>query len=252
MDRKSRLTEIADNPSFIFSESEWNSIPGLNTPLLIILKTDHFSIEEQTRLSSFLSEDEIIKNRRYRFLRDRKSYIVIHGLLRWILGRHLGIEPRTIDFKFGNNGKPSITGYSRKMFFNLSHCSGVSLLAFDPENEIGADVEKIDEEFDYEPIVKRWFTQDEGRYIYQSPETSRKRFYEIWTRKEAYLKAIGEGITKNLQVEVLENKRRDHLLMGGGSLRDEFIFESMVYERTYQITVALNENSFKLRTFEIP
>jgi 4'-phosphopantetheinyl transferase len=138
------------------------------------------------------------------------------------------------------------------MFFNLSHCSGVSLLAFDPENEIGADVEKIDEEFDYEPIVKRWFTQDEDRYIYQSPETSRKRFYEIWTRKEAYLKAIGEGITKNLQVEVLENKRRDHLLMGGGSLRDEFIFESMVYERTYQITVALNENSFKLRTFEIP
>ena len=152
MDKKSRLTEIADDVSFIFRESEWNSIPGLNTPLLIILKTDHLGVEEQSRLSSFLSEEEILKSRKFRFLRDRKSYTVIHGLLRWILGRDLGIEPQFIEFNFGPNGKPCITGYSRKMFFSLSHSSGVSLLAFDPGNEIGADVEKIDEDLTMNPL----------------------------------------------------------------------------------------------------
>ncbi|MGA3014554.1 MAG: 4'-phosphopantetheinyl transferase superfamily protein [Bacteroidales bacterium] len=251
MDRKSQL-ETVDHSNFIFRESEWNSIPEINIPLLIILKTDHFGVEEQTRLSSFLSEDEIIKNRRFRFLRERTSYTVIHGLLRWILGKHLGIEPRTIDFKFGTNRKPYITGYTRNIFFTLSHSSGVSLLAFDPRNEIGADVEMIDQEFDYEPIVKRWFTQEEVRYIGQSKEISRKRFYELWTRKEAYLKAIGEGITKNLSIEVLENKITNQSLVGNEGQHGDFILESMIYDRNYQITVALNENSSKLRIFAIP
>ena len=112
-----------------------------------------------------------------------------------------------------------ITGYTRNIFFNLSHSSGVSLLAFDPGSEIGVDVEMIDEEFDYEPIVKRWFTPEEGKYIWQSKENSRIRFYELWTRKEAYLKAIGEGITKNLGIEVLDSKIHHHSL--GGNEKSE-------------------------------
>jgi 4'-phosphopantetheinyl transferase len=252
MDRKSQLTEIVDHPNFIFRESEWNSIPELNTPLLIILNTNHFGIEEQSRLGSFLSEEEIKKSRKFRFLRDQKSYTVIHGLLRWILGRHLEIEPRTIEFKFGTNGKPCISGYSRKMFFNLSHSSDVSLLAFDPGNEIGADVEKIDERFDYKPIVKRWFTTEEIKYLGQSKEISRTRFYELWTRKEAYLKAIGEGITKNLSTDMLENKINNHSLAGNEGQKGDFIIESMKYNRNYQISIALNENSPKLCTFAAP
>ena len=163
MNRAKPVMKFSESPTNFFRESDWDSLPELSSAVIIILKTEQFSSEEIDRLESFLSEEETGKSKRFRFFNDKRSYIIVHGLLRWMLGRHFGISPKAIEFTYNLNGKPSISGYSGNMFFNLSHSSGVSILAFDPENEIGADVEKVDEKFDYELIVQHIFYRKRRR-----------------------------------------------------------------------------------------
>jgi phosphopantetheine--protein transferase-like protein len=232
-------------------ESDWNSIPDLNSPVLIILKTNQVGPEKFALMESFLSEQEIAKSRRFRFVHDSKSYIVVHGFLRWILGRYLGISPEAIEFNCGLYGKPAISGYSRKMFFNLSHSSGVSVLAFDPEHEVGVDIEKIDEEFEYDPIVQHFFTHEERQYIQHSKEAEERRFYEIWTRKEAYLKALGTGITKDLHVEVLKEKMSGNRFLENETDRMDFLFRSMIFEQHFEVTLAMSTDSHGIRAYVI-
>jgi|GEM_PF-999557 4'-phosphopantetheinyl transferase len=249
MSRINPIAYTAESQDSFFRESDWLFLPELDSSVLIVLRTEQFGTEELTRLGSFLSKEEIAKSRRFRFYQDRTSYIVVHGLLRWILGRHLGIPPKSVEFTYGLSGKPSITGYSSKMFFNLSHSSGVSVLAFDPEHEIGADVEKIAEDFEYEPIIDMFFTRKERQYIQILKELSRRRFYELWTRKEAFLKATGTGITKDLSVEVLEEKINGNALMGNPDARMEFLFKSMMYDKKFMITIAMNSDHGKICVF---
>jgi phosphopantetheine--protein transferase-like protein len=243
------IITTSEKPDNIFLESDWSSLPDLNSPVLIILKTDEVNPEEFNRFESFLSEQEIAKSRRFRFSKDRKSYTVVHGFLRQMLGSYLEISPETIEFDHGLFGKPSISGYSRKLFFNLSHSSGVSALAFDPEHEIGVDIERIDEKFEYEPIVRHFFTKEEMRYIQHSKEEAEKRFYEIWTRKEAYLKAVGKGITKDLHVEVLKEKMKGNPATDTDLNQADFLFRTMIFEQQFQITLAMNEHSTGIRTY---
>jgi len=234
-------------PGILIREPEGILFTELNSPALIILKTDAVQSDDLVRYGSFLSEKESVKSRRFRFPGDRMSYIAVHGLLRLMLGRYLGIPPETVDITYNEFGKPSVTGYSRQVFFNLSHSSGVSVLGFDPKNELGIDVERMHEEFEYESIVQLFFTKKEGRYIQHSKEESRKRFYEIWTRKEAYLKAIGTGITENLRVEVLKERMNGKTAWDYGSGHSDFIFRSILFEQNYRITLAMNPGSGYIR-----
>ncbi len=247
MSRTNLTAQPAENRDSFFRETDWLSLPELNSPAVIVIKTEQSGREELIRLGSFLSEEEMAKSLRFRFNHDRMSYVVVHGLLRWILGKHLGVSPKEIGFSYGVSGKPSITGYDRRMFFNLSHSSGVSVLAFDPGHEIGADVEKISEDFEYEPIVEMFFTNKERAYIHDLKELSRERFYELWTRKEAFLKATGAGITKDLRVEVLEDKMTGNAISGQPGKQMDLLFKSMIYDNNYRITLALNPGSSGIR-----
>jgi phosphopantetheinyl transferase len=251
MKRANAIRTVAENKDKLFPEPDLISIPELNSPVLIVLKTDQIGLTECDRMESFLSGQEIANSLRFHFSDDRKSYIVVHGFLRWMLGRYLGISPEVLEFTRGLYGKPSIQKYSRKMFFNLSHSSGVSVLAFDPEHEIGVDVEKTDAEFEYEPIVRQFFTQEEGQYIRQSEGGSMKRFYEIWTRKEAYLKAVGAGITKGLHVEVLKEKINGNSVLEDGSRREDFLFRTMIFDQHFQIAIAMSADSPGFQTYVI-
>jgi 4'-phosphopantetheinyl transferase len=226
-------------------------IPDLNSPVLIILKTEDIHLDDIAWLGSFLSEDETEKSRRFRFTRDRVSYITTHGLLRGILGKHLGISPEDVEITYNPFGRPSVSGYSRQVFFNLSHSSGISVLAFDPQNNIGVDVEKIDGKFEFESIVQLYFSKEEGKQIQSSEKKSRQRFYEIWTRKEAFLKAMGIGITENLQVDVLSERINGNSVLKDVSGNEEFLFRSMVFEQNFRITLAMGIDSGAIRKFVI-
>jgi phosphopantetheine--protein transferase-like protein len=240
-----------EQPDKLFLESDWNNLPDLNTPVLIVLKTDQVGSEEFALMEGSLSEQEMAKSRRFRFPRDRKSYIVVHGFLRLMVGKYLGLSPEILAFNYSLKGKPSISGYSRKIFFNLSHSSGVSVLAFDPDHEIGVDIEKIDEGFEYLPIVQHFFSKGEKQYIQRSEEDGVKRFYEIWTRKEAYLKAVGKGITKELHVEVLKEKMKGNTASENGPEQMDLLFRTMIVENDFRITMAMCPDSAGIRTYFI-
>ncbi|MCX6248514.1 MAG: 4'-phosphopantetheinyl transferase superfamily protein [Bacteroidetes bacterium] len=234
----------------IFLKGSWiDSFGELNSPFMVILKMQDVHPEDLVRFGRFLTEEETAKSGRFRFSHDRDSYIAVHGLLRWILGIYFGVLPEAVRIRYTSLGKPYVTGYSRQLFFNLSHSSGVSLLVFDPANEIGADVEKVDPEFEYESLVRRFFTKEEGNYIDQSGKKARERFFEIWTRKEAFLKAVGEGITENLSVEVLEEKISMNAIHPGESEGRNFLFRSALFEDEYRITLALSTESYPVIGF---
>jgi|WetSurMetagenome_2_1015567.scaffolds.fasta_scaffold526846_1 phosphopantetheinyl transferase len=172
-------------------------------PEIFLLKTTNFRPQLRDLLATFLSPGELEKSRRFRFREDRDSYVLTHGMLRLILGRHLGVRPGSIGMVYNHFGKPLLSPGYPDIFFNLSHSGGVSVLAFDLNGHIGIDVEHMVPEFDFQSITQHFFTRREAEYINSTETMSSKRFYQLWTRKEALLKGLGIGISGNLDIEVI-------------------------------------------------
>jgi 4'-phosphopantetheinyl transferase len=157
-------------------------------------------------LQQDLSEEELERAERFHFQRHQSHFIAARGLLRTILGRYLRTEPRRLHFRYGPKGKPELAGdtSSRALRFNVSHSHGLGLYAVTDDRQIGVDVERIRPDVAGEKIAERFFSPREAATLRELPaEVRQKAFYACWTRKEAYLKAIGEGITLRLdQFEV--------------------------------------------------
>jgi 4'-phosphopantetheinyl transferase len=158
------------------------------------------------KLQRNLSEEELERAERFHFQRHRDHFIVARGLLRTILGRYLKVEPGRLLFQYGPKGKPELAGDTsrRALCFNLSHSHGLALYGVTRDREIGVDVERIRPDVAGEKIAERFFSPQEAATLRELPAHVRQEaFYTCWTRKEAYLKAIGEGITLRLdQFEV--------------------------------------------------
>ena len=216
-----------------------SKLPGLDEPVIWLVKTDSYSESEVSSFQKSLSPQEQEKATRFRFVRDRNSYIITHAMLRTILGNYLDSEPAEIEFIVNDFGKPSLAGKYRKLHFNLSHRSGLSALAFSPKSEIGVDIEKIDSKFDFDLIAKAHFSEAENSFIDAKQDESRKRFYTVWTRKEALLKAIGTGIGENLDVEVFR-KVNQYKLDFPNSIHQEadYYLNTFEYQDKYVITTA--------------
>lgn len=154
------------------------------------------------RLEQLLSKDERMRAESFCFERDRKSFIVGRGLLRTILGRYLRIEPSRLQFSFTSNGKPVLGktfGGGSMLRFNLSHSQGLALYAVTCGREIGIDLEYIHPISDVEQIAAHFFSVRENTVLRALPAHRRlEAFFNCWTRKEAYLKAIGDGLTQPL------------------------------------------------------
>ena len=210
-------------------------------PVFCIVPTGSLSTEEIVAFHERLSEQEKERAARFKFLIDRNSYIITHGRLRQILGQLLECEPSKIGFVYNNYGKPSISDQYPKIHFSLSHSSGLSIIGFDTNSEIGVDIEKIDPQFEYDPIVQAHFTRKEQDFIFENRQESKIRFYTLWTRKEAFLKAIGTGIGEGLGVEVLNGF---HRYEPGNPIQgiqcNDFHLDSFVLQMNYLITTANN------------
>lgn len=151
--------------------------------------------------SQTLSEDEILRANRFHFDYLRRRYIVARGQLRYLLGHYLGLISREICFKYSEKGKPSLDlpDLSLKIEFNLSHSEEIALFGFRKKGLIGVDVEKPRQITDVKAIAQRFFCQEEGALI-EALEGKEQinAFFQLWTAKEAYLKAMGGGISAGL------------------------------------------------------
>jgi len=149
---------------------------------------------EFARLSSYLSQDELLRADRFVFSKDRHHFTVARGRLRELLGIYLKRLPESFQFRTGRYGKPTLSE-DLPVRFNLTHSYGLALYGFSLNRELGIDVEKIRPEFASKEIAERYFSAAEQRELSQLPtEMHTDAFFLCWTRKEAYVKAHGDGL----------------------------------------------------------
>lgn len=183
------------------------------------LKSPPFKIEE---LSKILSSDEIDRANRFYFERDKNRFIITRGTLRKIISRYLNIDPKKLQFTYSDRGKPNLSTPT-SISFNLSHSQDLALYAISQINLIGIDLEYIRPMPDAKNLAKRFFSPQEYNFISQLPaQQQQETFFKIWTCKEAYLKATGEGLAGGLEkVEVgLNPEKPIHFFSINGNVQE--------------------------------
>lgn len=145
-----------------------------------------------------LSPEEVERAARFHFDRDRERFVRARAVLRTLLGRYLGADPAGLHFRLNEYGKPALAGEweDSGISFNLSHSDEVVLYAFARGREVGVDVERVRPEFAGEDIAARFFAAPEVEALRRTPAEARAAaFFSCWTRKEAYVKARGGGLS---------------------------------------------------------
>jgi 4'-phosphopantetheinyl transferase len=146
------------------------------------------------RFYDTLNAEERERAALFRFERDRRRYISRRGKLRELLSDYLDCAPARIGFAYNPFGKPSVAGGDLR--FNLSHSHGTALFVFARGIEVGCDIERRDTAFACEQIPERFFSALEAQTLCSLPASSRTRaFFNCWTRKEAFIKARGCGLS---------------------------------------------------------
>jgi 4'-phosphopantetheinyl transferase len=159
---------------------------------------------------AWLSPEEMARADRFAFDHLRQSYQVSQGALRLLLARYMMCDPRELAFTFGPQGKPALRERSR-LRFNIGHSGGLALYAFAVDCEIGVDVEEVRGNAELERIAARFFCEAEASALSSigDERLRREAFFRCWTRKEAYVKAVGGGLSLPLdhfQVSLLPDE----------------------------------------------
>lgn len=146
------------------------------------------------QMEKVLAPEEISRAEQFHFEHHRNSFVVTRGMLRILLAHYLGEAAGDIIFAYGAKGKPSLP--DAKIEFNISHTKGIALFAFALGCELGVDVEQIRPIQDMMQIARRFFSRQESEELLALLEEEKeKAFFRCWTRKEAYIKAVGEGLS---------------------------------------------------------
>ena len=156
------------------------------------------SKRERWTLEESLSAEERERASRFRRPVDRAYFLAAHGALRVILGRCLGVEPRCLRFSYGRFGKPALGGglEANSVEFNLSHSGELALVAASFGRRLGIDLEQVDTSRSGKEIAERFFSSREKAALRTLPRDRQSdAFFACWTRKEAYLKARGDGLS---------------------------------------------------------
>ncbi|MBO0862855.1 MAG: 4'-phosphopantetheinyl transferase superfamily protein, partial [Chloracidobacterium sp.] len=150
------------------------------------------------KLAPLLSRDECHRAERFHRPADRRRFIAGRGILRKIISTYLALAPDKVRFAYNKYGKPFISDDHNRgaLSFNLSHSNGMALYAIASERRVGIDVENMREDFATLEVAERFFSKDECEAWKAVPRDQRtKAFFNCWSRKESYIKAIGMGVS---------------------------------------------------------
>jgi 4'-phosphopantetheinyl transferase len=166
-------------------------------------------------LVEVLSDDEKLRASRFHFEKNRNEYVVTRSTLRKLLGSYLSIPPDKLRFLYTKHGKPYIFETPVEIAFNVSHTHGMAALAFTMAPAIGVDVEAVRTNFRADEIGERFFSEYERKILREySKQERHAAFFRCWTRKEAYIKARGEGLSHPLaQFDVSLDPESDDALI---------------------------------------
>jgi 4'-phosphopantetheinyl transferase len=141
-----------------------------------------------------LSAEERERAARYRFDRDRREFVWFRAHLRTILGAYLGLTPEAVPLQTDEFGRPVLTGSCNRLTFNLSHSHGVAVYAVSVACKLGVDIEQVRCLPDSDQIAVRFFAPQEVTELLQQDHRDEAAFFRCWTRKEAFVKAMGMGL----------------------------------------------------------
>ncbi|MDJ1169705.1 4'-phosphopantetheinyl transferase superfamily protein [Roseofilum sp. BLCC_M154] len=155
------------------------------------------------KLRSYLSVDELERSQRFHFDEHRRYFILARGVLRSLLAQYLNCHPSDLQFTYSQRGKPALALPQSELNFNVSHSKNYALYGFALNAPLGVDIEAIRPLTDLEGLAKRFFLPSEYQHIQQTPIAQQPyTFFRYWTYKEAYLKAMGEGLAGLEQAEI--------------------------------------------------
>jgi 4'-phosphopantetheinyl transferase len=152
---------------------------------------------EIAEFASLLSPTEIDRAQRFRFPALSERFVADHGRLRLLLAAYLEADPQGLRFAENEQGKPRLLhGPDCRLRFNMSHTRGLTMIALCLDAELGVDIEAVRQVEDRDDIAAMYFSSSESLALGAYPEPERDAaFLRCWTRKEAYMKARGEGLS---------------------------------------------------------
>ncbi len=230
------------------SNNQWlqapSSLPNVNNELHIWLADLNELSQNEQMFYEFLSIDEQIRASDYKFARDRTNFICARGVLRSIISKYLKVRPRDLNFSYNVFGKPYLHDIhnTEKISFNLSHADGLAIYIISKSLEVGIDLERIKPINNLAELIINTFSKKEVENFYTIPEHDRlAAFYRCWTRKEAYIKALGTGLSYPLNqfsVSLCQNQPTKILHVGAGDIPSNCTILSIDCIDNYQAAFA--------------
>lgn len=209
------------------------------------------------QLAGLLAPDEQLRANRFHFERDRQRFIAGRAILRTILGRYLGCNGTELLFDYGPHGKPALAKPATEppLYFNLAHSGGLAVVALAHQQEVGVDVEQIRPLADMEQIAQRFFAAAEQAALLALPVEQRQAaFFNGWTRKEAYLKALGDGLARPLDQFCVTLAPGDPVRLvsinGAGDDASHWLLESFNPALGYAAAVAVRGQTWRLNYWD--
>ncbi len=206
-----------------------------------------------------LAADERVRAERLRLPKDQADFILTRGMLRNILSRYLSTGPKELRFRYTKYGKPYLTGLPgvHPLRFNVSHSKGYALFAIASGRQVGVDLEWIQPDFASGEIAERFFTRGEVAALRSLPRhLHNAAFFDYWTRKEAYIKAVGKGLSIPLdQFEVsLKSEDTVVLLNANGKPQEatHWILRQLYPLPGFAAALAVEGTRWKLRCWHSP
>ena len=218
----------------------------LNLPAIIIQK-----------LAQTLSTDETARAKRFRLEQDRRRFIAGRAILRIILGYYLSVEPGLMQFSYGKYGKPRLTDSpgNKGFYFSMSRSGGLALYGFTRDCSIGVDIERIRDIPEMDQIARQFFSTRENAVLRALPESKKaKAFFNCWTRKEAFIKAIGKGLSQPLDrfdVSLIPGESARLLRINGDSKRAlSWSIQELKPASGFVAALAVKKRSWQLRCWQ--
>lgn len=205
-------------------------------------------------LTTILAPGERARAQRFHFERDRQRYVVGRASLRVLLARYLGAEPQSLEFQYGQHGKPQLVAPRQMsaLSFNVAHSEGIALYAITRSHAIGIDIERVRPLLQITRMAERYFAAEEQAALRNLSVSARQAaFFTCWTRKEAYMKALGRGMSIPLDSFAVSVASADpvRLLHIAGSVEDaaRWSLYALTPDSGFVATVAVEGPPMSLR-----
>jgi 4'-phosphopantetheinyl transferase len=221
-------------------------VPSPDVVAVVACRLDVQPVEVEA-LRRLLAPDEVERALRFRTDQLHDAFVVGRGRLRQILGRAMGVAPGALHLGVGPGGKPCLHDPAgERLRFNVAHSRGLMLSAVTIDHPVGVDVEYVSLETDWEPLATRFFAPAEQRAIAAlSRDAQRGAFFDCWTRKEAVLKATGDGLARPLDSFVVSVLPRDAAVLACDPALgrpDSWLLAPLPVGTSYRGTVALRDS----------